>query len=505
MQALDSGAVPGEAGALIARLAESSDGDTQDVRMRLHALVKWAVGALCAVGLVVWWATTWSPGNAPATTPTSTFTAEPCPTEQERWLGDEFWERADVETVRIRLDCGAGIKQPATGARSPLHVAAGFTANPAVIQLLLNRGADIEAKGPFDTTPLHWAAANPNPAIARVLLDHGADTEVRRRDTGETPLHRAALEGNSAVIGELLDYGADIEAQTDQEWTPLHVATLSENPAAIRALLDHGADIEARDNSGTTSLLWAAVSENSTVIRVLLNYGADVEAPGSFGDLTFGTPLHWAARSNGNPEVIELLLDYGANVDEQGAFIDGTPLHWAANDNENPAVIRLLLDHGADTEARDALGRTPLDMATRANNVAAIQVLRAHSSSAATPKPAPAAPKSDVLVTRVVDGDTLEVRTENSVVEYIRLAHVDTPEKGCPHFQAATEFVQERAGGKTVRLQKPLDFPNRDPYGRLLREVLVEYQGRVINLGDELLAAGLAMRYEPGGPDCLPR
>jgi len=495
-------------------------------------------------------------------------------------------------------------------------VASSFTASPAVIQLLLNSGADIEAKGPFDTTPLHWAAANPNPAIARVLLDHGADTEALRRDTGETPLHRAALKGNSAAIRALseygadsnandqygwtplhraagvspenpaairalLDHGADIEAQTDLGWTSLHVAVIHGSPPAIRTLLDHGADIEARDNNGTTPLLWAAVSENPTVIRVLLNHGADVEAPGSFGDLTFGTPLHWAARSNDNPAVIELLLDHGANVEEQGAFIDGTPLHWAANDNDNPAVIqlllergadieargdygrtplheaafnensaviRLLLERGADTEARDAFGRTPLDMAIRVNNDAAVKLLRAEEdaradgavdgvaisgkttfdcgdpntswyddcvaaeTAAREAAIADAYEYSQVFgewpygtpVLRVIDGDTLEVRNENGEVEHIRLAHVDAPERGCPRFQAATEFVRERVAGKKVRMEKPLDLPNRGSYGRRLREVLVEYRGREINLGDELLAAGLATRYVPGGPDCLP-
>ena len=275
---------------------------------------------------------------------------------------------------------------------------------------------------------------------------------------------------------------------------------------AIRVLLDHGADIEAQDDDGNTPLYWAASDDNPAVALTLLAYGADTEAQGAFdvAIVGIGTPLHQAAGHNENPAVIRALLDHGADLEAQSIFSNGTPLHWAARWNENPAVIRELLSHGADTEARDPLDRTPLDRAIAVNNAAAIQVLRDYAVTAATPNPTLAVPSTGALVTQIVDGDTLVVRTESGTVEYIRLAHVDTPERGCPRYQAATEFVRERAGGKTVRLQKPLDFPNRDLYGRLLREVLVAYRGHEINLGGELLAAGLAMRYEPGGPDCLP-
>lgn len=584
--------------------------------MRLRATGKWVFGALCAVGLVVWLANSWPQRKAHSTTPTPIPAASPCPTDQERWLGDAFWKHADVEEVDARLECGADIKQVGIGARSALHVAAGFTTNPAVIQLLLNRGADIEAKGPFATTPLHWAAANQNPAVIRILLDRGANTEVQRKDSGETPLHRAARKGNSAAIRALLEYGAesnvesqygwaplhraaevspenpeairallehgaDIEAQTDQGWTPLHVATLRGNPAAILTLLDHGANIEAEVSFGVTPLHWASTDENQAVIFALLAYGPNLMAMGGFDVSVIGTPLHHAARSNENPAVVRALLDYGAEIEAQNMLREGTPLHWAANDNvnlaviqlllarganieardeygrtplhkaafnENPAVVRLLLVHGANAAAHDVFGQTSLDMAIRVNNAAAAQMLRAEGevraggavdgvansgsttfdcgdprtswyddciaaeTAAREAAIADAYEYSQVFgewpygtpVLRVVDGDTLEVRNENGEVEHIRLAHVDAPERGCPRFQAATEFVRERVEGKRIRMEKPLDLPNRGSYGRRLREVLVEYRGREINLGDELLAAGLATRYVPGGPDCLP-
>lgn len=106
-------------------------------------------------------------------------------------------------------------------------------------------------------------------------------------------------------------------------------------------------------------------------------------------------------------------------------------------------------------------------------------------------------------VVRVVDGDTLDVWFYDQV-ERVRLLKVDTPERGCPLFDAATAFVRERVEGKRVALRFAPGSPGRDSYGRLLAEVQIQREGRVVDLGSELLDAGLAVPYVPGGPDCLP-
>lgn len=106
-------------------------------------------------------------------------------------------------------------------------------------------------------------------------------------------------------------------------------------------------------------------------------------------------------------------------------------------------------------------------------------------------------------VVRVVDGDTIDVQI-NGYVERVRLLKVDTPERGCPFFESATAFVRERVQGQSVVLRFPSGTPEWDDYDRLLAEVLFERGGRVVDLGSELIEAGLAVPYVPGGPDCLP-
>lgn len=119
----------------------------------------------------------------------------------------------------------------------------------------------------------------------------------------------------------------------------------------------------------------------------------------------------------------------------------------------------------------------------------------------ATPSPRPTGVVAHVL--HVVDGDTIDVQV-NGYLERVRLLKVDTPERGCPLFDAATVFVRERVLSKRVVLNFPSGTPEWDVYGRLLAEVHYQRGGGVVDLGSELLEAGLAMPYVPGGSDCLP-
>ncbi|WP_051304275.1 ankyrin repeat domain-containing protein [Calidithermus chliarophilus] len=88
--------------------------------------------------------------------------------------------------------------------------------------------------------------------------------------------------------------------------------------------------------------------------------GADVKAMDKDG----ATPLHYAARYNGNPEVIALLVRLGAEVNAraQGGW---APLHTAAAINGNPEVVLALLELGADPKARTLDGSTAWDLVQR--------------------------------------------------------------------------------------------------------------------------------------------
>ena len=99
----------------------------------------------------------------------------------------------------------------------PLHLAAGYTENLAVVSALLKAGADAKARDEFDRNSLHWAEFNRNPAIAAALLKAGAELSARD-DSGRTPLHKTALNDNPQVVTTLIEAGGEPNA-TGRAWT----------------------------------------------------------------------------------------------------------------------------------------------------------------------------------------------------------------------------------------------------------------------------------------------
>ena len=225
----------------------------------------------------------------------------------------------------------------------------------ASVTACLAAGADPAARNKSKSTPLHWAARyNANPAVIKALLAAGGDP-MARDDDRDRPLHLAAMfNANPETIKALIDGGSNARAVL--KWSALHeAAALNETPEAIEALLEAGADPAALDKYKSTPLhLAAQFNKNPAVIEALLKAEADSAALKKFKR----TPLHVAAGHNENPAVIEVLLKAGADPMARDKIMK-TPLHLAAWDNENPAVIEALLKAGADPMARDKKTQTP--------------------------------------------------------------------------------------------------------------------------------------------------
>jgi cytohesin len=275
------------------------------------------------------------------------------------------------------------------------------------VQAEIDRGSDINAREKnlgsrvitkvYGQTPLMYAAsgAYPKPAL-ELLLDNGAQVNARD-DSGVTALMEAANFNRSGAVKLLLDHGAQVNARSNYGLTPLTIATSPtarsrfsvRKLAVVKLLLEGGAEVDGRDSNGRTPLaLSAGRSYTPDIVALLLDHGAKVNAP----DRNGVTPLMLAVHERGFPEIVKFLIEKGAQVDARSNN-GSTPLHRAAqasigNRYRSPLLcmtsihpdyrrdieevrqrplemIQLLLDTGAQVDARDEDGNTPLIVAAK--------------------------------------------------------------------------------------------------------------------------------------------
>jgi ankyrin repeat protein len=128
------------------------------------------------------------------------------------------------EKVAALLDAGGDPDARTPDGFTPLQLAAFFGA-PASAELLISRGADVDAvaDNPMRIQPLHAATAGRHREIALRLIAAGAQLDGRQRH-GWTPLLAAADHGDADVVEALLAAGADATAANDDGLTPADAA-----------------------------------------------------------------------------------------------------------------------------------------------------------------------------------------------------------------------------------------------------------------------------------------
>ena len=218
------------------------------------------------------------------------------------------------------------------------------TNDVTIVKLLLDKGADVNAKDAKYSTPLHQAIVKQcSSEVIAKLLDAGADVNAFDENK-ETPLLCALHVGNNNVVKLLVnkarDVGTDIvklmiangaDVKAVKMLTHLHIATMFyQSGSEITDLINKGANVDARDDDQRTPLhLAAEYSSNASVIEALLEGGANVDAR----DKHQCTPLHLACTGPvDKPSMVATLIALKANVHLVDKFT-GSPLHWAATCN----------------------------------------------------------------------------------------------------------------------------------------------------------------------------
>jgi ankyrin repeat protein len=237
----------------------------------------------------------------------------------------------------------------------------------AIIDSLIDKGADIEARNKDKETPLHIAAKEGHTKIVQYLIDKGADKQARAAYY-RTPLHLAAERGYIAVVQCLIEKGAGREAKEYCNQTPLHLAARNGHTEVAKYLVKQEANTQAKDRFNNTPLHNAARNGHLDIVKLLL----DKEAEAGDKDNCGRTPLHLAALY-GPIQVIQLLLEKGA--DREAKDKDGkTLLHLAAYSGQIE-IVKMLIDQGADKRAKDNNGRKAIDQARERDHQAVVDIL----------------------------------------------------------------------------------------------------------------------------------
>ena len=253
-------------------------------------------------------------------------------------------DQGNMGSVSALLDAGANVD----GCNDPDHadlehasmlplVSAAMGGNVEAVDLLIRRGADVNARGCIytvvmggdfkpktlaieGTRPLHAAVAGESLDIVHSLLRNGADPNIRDSE-GYTPLLRAAsratMENDKRTVEiarELIKAGASVRVVNKDGSCPLLLAAFEGNVPMVRELLEAGGDCSVANKVGAYALVGAANLGNTELARLLLSAAPTTlnrTYQSHTGPRDYGTALY-AAAGYGHEDMVEFFLSAGA-------------------------------------------------------------------------------------------------------------------------------------------------------------------------------------------------
>ena len=214
--------------------------------------------------------------------------------------------------------------------------------DPAVCQVLIDAGADIETKDERGRSPLLRASPSGKFAVVKMLVKAGAG--VRTTDNnGDTCLTLASYFGHTETVRYLVTVPeVDVNHLTDDNFTALHFAGQGNYPEVVEVLIDAGADIEAKDVEGSSPLHRACREGALDAAKLLVKAGAGVCVTNNQGDTCLMYAVYW-----GHTETVRTLLCMPEVDVNQSNNSGRTPLRRAVL-RKHSDVSKLLIDAGAD-------------------------------------------------------------------------------------------------------------------------------------------------------------
>ena len=257
------------------------------------------------------------------------------------------------------------------------------------VRVLLLAGAKVNARENWNgQTALHWAAAEGHGAVVQALIEGGADIR-QRSNAGSSPFLFAVRKGDVASVKAFLAAGADVNEKRVDLATPLLVAIINGHEDLVDLLLDKGADPNAE--GGSTDL--SVQGSKARPIRITLktpSYRDQLKDTGTEGgngaNNSWGRPLQAAIHAANwhisdefvainldRLRIVKSLIAHGADVNSRNTDMEprwsgaryrrrqvGLTPFLAAARQADIEVMRLLLQNGADPKLNTPLNITPL-------------------------------------------------------------------------------------------------------------------------------------------------
>ena len=184
------------------------------------------------------------------------------------------YKQTDIINYLLENNADVNLKEELTGftpLMASLH-------DITITELLIEKGADIEAKDDDGINALVYASTYNNEEMVKFLLEKGADAntvceiENEHTDIASTPLMNAAYRGNTNIINMLLENGANINYTTDFGMTALMMAASFNQFGAAKVLLENNTDTSITDEYGRTALDLAKLEDYKDIVELLEKY-----------------------------------------------------------------------------------------------------------------------------------------------------------------------------------------------------------------------------------------
>ena len=195
----------------------------------------------------------------------------------------------------------------------------------------------------FGVTPLHYATNKGHKEIAELLIEEGADVNAKS-DGGLTPLDTAIFARKTETVDLLRKHGGKTGKELKAAGKPTEpVAEAAKVRTSCRSDTARTADSQSTSYLNLLHDSRCCCNRKYEAVKQHLAAETNVNTKDNKGDQT---PLHYASVM-GHEEIVELLIDNDADVNLKCSTGD-TPLDWAMNFNhiETASILR---KHGGKT------------------------------------------------------------------------------------------------------------------------------------------------------------